>query len=184
MRDPCAVETVCGLAVLVLLHLRQGHAIHLGVATRGNERRHPTHRVRVVLVASLDKKLGVRAHERHGHRHLRTIGQHEIRPVPELLDDAEDVVPAARIQTARMRAQLVKDLLHLESGQDRLDQHRRPDRATRNFQRVLCEVEDVVPQAGFEVAFQLRQVEVGAAPFVEQPARVTEEVHAEVEQAA
>ena len=83
-----------------------------------------------------------------------------------------------------MRAQLVKDLLHLESGEDRFDQDRRPDRAARNLQSVLREVENVVPQAGFEMALQLRQVEIRAASFVEQAARVAEEVHAEVEQAA
>src|SRR5207247_2278728 len=103
---------------------------------------------------------------------------------PELLDDAEDVVPASRIQPARMRAQLVKDFLHLESGEDRFDQNGRADRAARNLQRVLCEVENVVPQAGFEVALNLRQVEIRAASLVEQAPRVAEEVHPEIEQAA
>ena len=32
----------------------------------------------------------------HGHRHLGAVGQHHLGPVAELLDQAEDVVPAAR----------------------------------------------------------------------------------------
>src|SRR5205823_9249441 len=104
--------------------------------------------------------------------------------VPELLDDAEDVIPAARIQPARMRAQLVQDLLHLESGEDRFDQNGRADRAPRNLQSVLCEVENVVPQTRLEVALQLREVEVRTASLVEQAPRVAKEVHPEIEQAA
>ena len=39
----------------------------------------------------------VGAHEGDRHGHLRAVGEHELAPVcPELLDDAEDVVPAAR----------------------------------------------------------------------------------------
>ena len=41
----------------------------------------------------------------------------------ELLDRAEDVVPAAGVQPAGVLAQLVEDLVHLERRQDRLDQH-------------------------------------------------------------
>src|SRR5215470_14179933 len=49
-------------------------------------------------------------------------------PRPELLDDAEQVVPPARVQPGAVVAQLVEDLLHLERRRDRLDQHGRPDR--------------------------------------------------------
>ena len=37
---------------------------------------------------------------------------------------AEDVVPAAGVQPGRVLAQLVEDLVHLERGRQRLDQHR------------------------------------------------------------
>ena len=56
-------------------------------------------------------------------------GRTNSRPVPELLDDAEDVVPAAGVEAGRVVAQLVEDLVHLERGEDRLDQDGRPDRA-------------------------------------------------------
>ena len=47
----------------------------------------------------------------------------------ELLDAAEEVVPAAGVETRGVLAQLVEDLVHLERGEDRLDQDGRPDRA-------------------------------------------------------
>ena len=50
------------------------------------------------------------------------VGQHQAAR-PELLDHAEDVVPAAGVERAAVVAQLVEDLLHLERGEDRLDQH-------------------------------------------------------------
>jgi hypothetical protein len=55
-----------------------------------------------------------------------------------------------------MVPQLVKDLLHLERGQDRLDQHRRLDRAALDSHAVLGEVEDLVPQACLAMTLELR----------------------------
>ena len=57
------------------------------------------------------------------------VGQHDVRPV---LDEAEDVVPAAGVQPGRVLAQLVEDLVHLERRRERLDQHGRPDGAPRD----------------------------------------------------
>ena len=88
----------------------------------------------------------------------------------ELLDHAEDVVPAARIQARRVLAQLVEDLVHLERGQDRLDQDGRADRPARDAERVLRMQEDVVPEPCLEVALELGQVEVGARAALEQRA--------------
>ena len=42
------------------------------------------------------------------------VGQHERRVVAELLDDAEDVVPAPGVEPGGVLAQLVEDLVHLE----------------------------------------------------------------------
>src|ERR1700730_2713637 len=83
-----------------------------------------------------------------------------------------------------MVAQLVKDLLHLEGGEDRLDEHRGANRAAGNQQVVLCEVEDVIPQPCLEMAFQLGQIEVRAAALAQKALRVVKKVKAEVEQAA
>ena len=47
----------------------------------------------------------------------------------ERLDDAEEVVPAAGVEPGDVVAQLVEDLVHLERGEDRLDEDGRPDGA-------------------------------------------------------
>ena len=137
MRDPGAVEAVARLALLVLPHLGQRHLVDLGIAPRRDEGRHPADRVRTAAVAGADEQLGVGAHERHGHRHLRPVGQHEVRPVPELLDHAEDVVPAPGVEARGVLPQLVEDLVHLEGGEHGLDQHRGADRAARDAELVL-----------------------------------------------
>ena len=127
MRDPRAVEAVARLALLVLAHLRERDLVHLRILAGRDERRHPADRVRTAPVARADEQLRVRAHERHGHRHLDAVGQHPVARA-ELLDRAEDVVPAAGVERAAPVAELVEDLLHLERGEDRLDQDGAADR--------------------------------------------------------
>ena len=134
-------------------------------------------------VAGGDEQIRVGPHERHGHRHLRAVGQDEVGPGAELLDHAEDVVPAAGVQAGRVLAELVQDLVHLECGQHMLDQDSHPDRAAVDAELVLREVEGVVPEARFEAALELRQVEVRARSALEQLLRIVEEDEAEVEQA-
>ena len=94
-----------------------------GSLRRRDERGHAADRVRAAPVTRCNEELGVRAHERHRHRHLHAVGQQPT-ACAELLDHAEDVVPAAGVQRAAVVAELVEDLLHLERGEDRLDQHR------------------------------------------------------------
>ena len=66
---------------------------------------------------------------------LSRSGSTKSRPgVAEVLDDAEQVVPAAGVEAGRVVAQLVEDLLHLERGRDGLDQHGGADRAVRDAQ--------------------------------------------------
>ena len=89
-------------------------------------------------------------------------GRTQLGVVAEFLDEAEDVIPAAAVQAGRVLAQLPQDLVHLKGGQDGFDQHGRADGAARDSERVLRHQEDVVPQAGFQAALQLRQVEVRA----------------------
>src|SRR5206468_6517907 len=101
----------------------------------------------------------------------------------ELLHAAEDVVPTAGVQPDRALAQLVENLLHLEGGKDRLDQDRRPDRARREAELGLGQLERVVPETRLEVALELRKVEVRARPAVELLPGVVEDGQAEVEEA-
>ena len=43
------------------------------------------------------EELGVGAHEGHPHAHGGAVGEHELGAAAELLDHAEEVVPAARV---------------------------------------------------------------------------------------
>ena len=184
MRDPRAVEAVSGLASLVLGHAGERDLVDLRVAPARDERGHAADRVRAPAMARRDEQLRVRAHERHGHRHLHPVGEDELGPVSELLDDREDVVPAARVEPGRVVAELVQDLLHLERREDRLDEDGRLDRPARDPEVVLGEAEDVVPESRLEVALELREVEVRPGSALEQPLGVPREVDAEVEEPA
>ncbi len=83
-----------------------------------------------------------------------------------------------------MVAQLPEDLVHLERGQNRLDQHRGLDRAVLQPQLALRGHEHVVPEPGFVVALQLGQVKVRpGSPLQERP-RIMKEVEAKVEECA
>src|SRR6185437_14368042 len=128
-----------------------------------------------------DQELGVALHEMRGHRHARPVCEAEVAVAAEFLDAAEDVIPAPGVEPGGVMAQLVQDLVHLEGGDDRLDQHRRPDRPAWNAEPVLRHDEDVVPQPGFEMALELRQVEVRPAAARHELLRVVEEVEREIE---
>ena len=158
--DPGPVEAVAGLALLVLADACERVGGHLRLAPVRDERRHPADRVGAAPVAGPDEQLAVGAHERHGHRDLAAVGQDELGSIAELLDDAEDVVPAAGVETRRVVAQLVQDLVHLEGGQDRLDEDRRPDRPAREPDGCLARDEDVVPEPGLAMTLELGEVEV------------------------
>src|SRR5438093_11839572 len=81
-----------------------------------------------------------------------------------------------------MVAQLPQDLVRLEGGEDRLDQHGRADRATRNPERGLREDEDVVPEARLEMTLELREIEVRSRAARDERRRRVEERESEIEQ--
>ena len=176
MRNPGTVEPVAGLPRLVVAHLGQRDLVDGRVAAAGDEGRHPADGVRAAPVAGLDEQLGVGAQERRGHRDRVAVGKDE--PPAEVLDDAEHVVPAARVEARRVLAQLVKNLVHLEGGRDGLDEHRGAQPAPRQVKGVLGEAEHVVPQPSLKMAFHLGQVEERASPL-----GAVEGVEAEVDQA-
>ena len=184
VRDPGAVEARAGLALLVGRHRLDRALVGLGVLARRDQRGHAAHRVRAAPVAGLDQQLAVGLHERHGHLHVVAVGQDELRPLAEGLDGREDVVPAPRVQRARVRAQLVEDLLHLEGGGQRLDEHRRLDRARVEPELALGEGEDLGPQPRLEVRLHLGQVEVRARALLEQALGVAHEVEPGVDEGA
>ena len=183
MSDPGPVEPVTGLAALVLGDARERDLVDLRVASRRDQRRHAADRMRAAAVAGLHQELGVRPHERHGHRDLCAVGKHERRVLAELLDDAEDVVPAAGIQPGGVIAQLVEDRVHLEGRGDRLDQDGRAERAARDRERVLGEAEHVVPQGCLVGALELGQVEGRRDAALDLLACAADRVQPEVEEA-
>src|ERR1022692_5038816 len=83
-----------------------------------------------------------------------------------------------------MLAQFVKNFLCLERGENRLDQNCRANRAARNFQRVLREIENVVPQPRFKMALHFWQIEKRSAAALQQFGGVVKKIQTEVEQAA
>ena len=131
MRDPRAVVAVVHLAALVGDHLRERRVVGCGVALDRDLRGHAAHRVRAPAMTGLDEKLRVRPQEPLVHRDLRPVGKNRAGVVPMDLDEAEDVVPPAAVETRGVLAELPEDLVHLEGGGKRLDQHRRLDRPRR-----------------------------------------------------
>ncbi len=183
MGHPRPVEAVAALALLVVADPGHRPFRHLGVAPVRDERRHAADRVRAAPVARPDEQVRVGAHERDGHRQLGPVRGRQRRVGPELLDPAEQVVPASGVEPGGVLAQLVQDLVHLERGEDRLDQDGRPDRAARDPERDLAVDEHLVPQPRLVVALELGQVEVRTAAAAEQLGAVVEQEQPEVEQA-
>ena len=100
----------------------------------------------------------------------------------ELLDDAEQVVPAPGVEARRVLAQFVQDLVHLERSQDRLDQDGRAYGAARDPERGLGMNEHVVPEVRLVVRFELGEVQVRTTPGRDRGRARMEQVHPEVEQ--
>ena len=178
---PGAVEAVVGLALLVEPHLGERRPVGLRVVA-GDVGGHAADGVRAALVAGAHEQFGVGAHERRRHGDLRPVGEGEVGAVREDLDQAEEVVPAARVEPGTVLAQLVEDLLHLERRGDRLDQDGGADRAPRDAEQILGEDEHVVPQPGLVGVLQLGEVEVRAVSGVDLPLCAVEEVQAEVDE--
>ena len=100
-------------------------------------RRHAAHRVRAAAVAGLDQQFRIRLQERLRHRHLAALGQHLVAMRAEGLEVRKDVVPAPAVEAGDARAQRVQDLVHLERGRQRLDQHRDLHLPVRQAERAL-----------------------------------------------
>ncbi len=137
MGHPGAVTAVAELAQLVLAHLGQRILGHDRVAAVGDEGGHAADGVGAALVAGVHQQLGVGAHEGHGHGDLGTVGQDQVVVLGELLDGAEDVVPAPGVEAGGVVADLVEDLFHLEGAEDGFDQDRGADGAAGDAELVL-----------------------------------------------
>ena len=132
MGDPGAVVAVARLALLVGAHLGEGGVVGVRVALDRNLRRHPAHREGAAAVAGLDQQAANRPlrkaspiviADRSGVRNAAFLR--------EPLDEGKDIVPAAAVEPDDVVAQFVENLVHFEGGRQRLDQHRRLERAVR-----------------------------------------------------
>ena len=137
MRDPGAVVAVAGLALLVGAHLGEGGLVGRRIVLDRDLRRHAAHRERAAAVAGLDQQLANRpaGRRRPSPPAPRSGSTHSGLLARAVLMKREDVVPAAAVQPGDVVAQLVEDLVHLEGRRQRLDQHRRLDRAVRQAER-------------------------------------------------
>ncbi len=96
---PGAVEAVVGLAGLVGTDLLERVGVGGFVLAVGDGGGHATDGHGAALVAGTDQLFGVGAHERLGHGHLGAVRQDEPGAAgTEVLDQGEDVVPAAGVQ--------------------------------------------------------------------------------------
>src|SRR5690242_9482263 len=111
-------------------------------------------------MAGANHQLGVALEKRLLHGDLSTIGQHAVLAAPQLLDVAEDVIPATAVQPGRVIPQLPQDLIGLEGGENGLDQDRGTDGSAGNPHLVLREVEDLVPEPRLEMTLELREIVV------------------------
>jgi len=62
------------------------------------------------FVASLDEKFDIGVHERHGHRDSRPIRKNKVGVLTEFLDDTEDVIPSAAVESSTVVSKLENDL--------------------------------------------------------------------------
>src|SRR6202044_789185 len=83
--------------------------------------RHAAHGVDTSSMTGLDAKQRIRTHEMGGHRHQSAVGQNKLGIVPESFNAAKNVIPPATIQARRVFPQLIKNLVHLKSGENRFD---------------------------------------------------------------
>lgn len=68
------------------------------------------HSMYAPFMTSLNQQLYICIHEWNSHCHRRAVGQNKGRVLAELLDDTEDVVPSATVQTSTMITELIYDL--------------------------------------------------------------------------
>src|SRR5437016_14128997 len=99
MCDPGAVMSAMHLPYLVLPTLVERFCVGRGVALDRDLGRHSAHRVDAAAVTRPDQQVDIRFQEVTIHRHARAIGENELGPAAEFLDEAEDVVPAAAVQS-------------------------------------------------------------------------------------
>src|SRR5258707_8694393 len=183
MSHPGAIMTIGGLAPLVGAYTLQRLFVGLGIVLDGDLGRHAADGVDVTAMAGFDREQGIGTQEVRGYGQLSAVGIDEFRYLAELLDSAEDVVPAPAVQAGRVFTQFVEYLIHFKGCQDGLDEHGGADGAPGDTQFLLGKHKYVIPEAGFQVIFLLWQGEKRSRGFLEQRFHNLVEVKGEVQDA-
>src|SRR6185437_15068335 len=141
----------------------------------------PTHCVRPAPMRGMNEELGIRFKERRSHGHDRAIREKGKIAELELLNEAEDVIPATAVEPDDVVTKLIEDLVHLEGRKNRFDQNRRLDRPVREAQNALGVSEDFAPKAGFQVVLELRKIKIRTGTARDELARIVKEIKAEIQ---
>src|SRR5258706_12020676 len=103
-----------GLAPLVGAYTLQRLSVGMGIVLDGYLGRHAANGVDVTAMAGFDGEQGIGTQEVRGHGLLSAVGIDEVGYLAELLDSAEDIVPAPEVQAGRVLAQFVEYLIHFK----------------------------------------------------------------------
>lgn len=180
--NPCSVVASLDLTELIGIDTLHGLVVGGLVILDWNLGGHSPHSSDLALVAGLDEKLNICVHEWDGHGDTGTIWEDEVWVLTELLDDGEYVIPTSAVKSGGVVSELEDDLVHLEGGEDGLDQDCASDGASWDGNEILGEIENVVPETGLEVRLHLWEVEIWTVSTLDQLLGVVEEVETEVEE--
>lgn len=180
--NPGTVVAGGHLSELVLVDTLHGNLVGSSIVLDGDLSSHTAHGVDASLVAGLDEELDVSRHVRDGHGNVTSVGENKLGMVLELLDEGEDVIPSATVETRGVLSELVDDLVHLKGGENGLDQNGTSDGSSGHADPVLRELEDVVPESGLKVGLHLGEVEVRASASSNGLLGVVEEVQTEIKE--
>lgn len=169
---------------LISSNIRHGGVVRLLVILDWDLSSHAAHSVDASLVASLDQKFDIGIHEWHGHRNSRSVRQDKIWVLAKLFDRGENVIPSTAVETGRVIPEFINNLVHLKDSQDGLDQDGCSDSSSAHTNRVLSEVENVVPQPCLQMRFHLGQVKVWTGTSLDQFLSIVEKIETKVEKAA
>src|SRR5260370_40044758 len=122
-------------------------------------------------------------HEMRSHRDQRAISEDEIWLISESFDAAKDIIPTTAVQTGRVIAQFIKDLIHFERCENGLDQDRCSDAPAWNPDFILSKVEDIIPKPRLKMALHLGQVKIRTATSGDEFFRIVKQIETKIEKA-
>jgi len=135
-------------------------------------------------VAGLDEELDVGLHEWDSHGNVRSVREDKVGVLPELFDDAENIIPPSAVQSRTVVPEFIDNLIHLKDRQNCLNQDGSSDGSPWDSDSVLSKVKYIVPETGFKVGFHLGEVEVWPVAAGNELLGIVEEVETKVKEGA